>query len=658
VVFVRAFRPPVFASTGLDPSWQLALTEAHITGLQFGRDIAFTYGPLGYLAAGSVVPSAFNEMLLFSIAVTAACALLATDYVARATSLATKSAFFAALMLAITGTWIVDLILLVFMLTWASVRVKETASSSLPALCIGLTSGAATLIKFNLGVAAAIGGLCVFGLPLLARVAEPERSRRGLTFVAFIVGLLCASSGLFGAHEYGQFSTILLVSGAVIAVLLFDRATRRRTPLLVVLALGCTLALSFDPSYRQFVAHSLQIAAGYSGAMVVEGPRWQLPLALCVLTILGLILAGNLREVGIPATFALAFAAFLEYKEGFVRQDAHVIFPFWTAFAIAAILIARSATPRLLRINCVSAVLLLAAWAVVARSEGQAVPIGTAYNPTTTYDDIQRLRHAYVAKEDLQRILDAGLVADRLPELIRKEIASDSADSQPWETGIVFANQLTWDPSPVFQSYSAYTSGLDRLDADHLVRSGARYVVFEWGGIDDRYALWDQPLNSRALLCNYVVANENSPVFTTSTLPETTLLERGESRCGAPQTSFELMKWNQPIRLPSGNGLLFAKIDVRLSLVGQVVKLAYRLPLARVRVTDTHARVTDYRLLSDTIEDGILVDPMPASLAEFDGLLESGEASQISSIELLANKPFLFQSEIPVQFERVPYGLP
>jgi len=263
-----------------------------------------------------------------------------------------------------------------------------------------------------------------------------------------------------------------------------------------------------------------------------------------------------------------------------------------------------------------------------------------------------------VAKGDLQRIFDAGLVADRLPERVREEISYDSADAQPWETGIVFANRLTWDPSPVFQSYAAYTSGLDRLDADHLVRSGARYVVFQWGGIDNRYALWDQPLNSRALLCNYVVADESSPVFTTPTLSETTLLKRGESRCGSPRTTFGHMKWNQPIQLPPGNGLLFAKINVRLSVVGQVVKLAYRLPLAGVRVTDSHARIADYRLLSDTIEDGILIDPMPASLAEFDGLLESGEASQIRSIELVTNKAFLFRSDIPVQFERVAYGLP
>jgi hypothetical protein len=656
VVFVRAFRPPAFPSTGLDPSWQLALTEAHLAGLRFGREIVFTFGPLGYLAAGAAVPSAYSKMFAFSIGLAAICALLAVDYIATGRNLATKFAFLLALMLTITGTETVDLILLVFMLMWASVRVKSTAFSILPALFIGLMSGAATLFKFNLGVAAAVGGLCVFGLPLLARATERDKPKRGLTFVAFVVGLFVASSGPISTFDYGWPVAAILATGAMTSVVLLERVTRRR--LLLIVALGCTIALLCAPSYREFVAHSLQIASGYSGAMVVEGARWQLPLALCALAIVGLILVGNVGEVGVPASFALAFAAFMEYKEGFVRQDGHVIFPFWTAFAIAAILVARSGSPRLLRINCISAVLLLAAWAVVARDEGQAIAIATVYAPATTFEDVKKLRHAWEPRDELQGSLDAGLLPDQLPARVRREISNNSADAQPWETGIVFANNLAWDPSPVFQSYSAYTSGLDRLDADHLIRSGAHYIVFQWGGIDDRYALWDQPFNSRTLLCNYVVADETSPVFTTQNLTQTSLLKRGFSRCGSPQTWSEHMKWNQQMQLPRGSGLLFAAIDVRLSPIGQVVKLAYRLPITRVRVVDADGQVAAYRMLVDTIQDGILIDPLPTNLVEFDGLVQSGKAPQIKSIELVTDKAFLFESDIPVRFERVPYGLP
>src|SRR5579871_4375598 len=37
------------SGTGLDASWRLGLNLAHSQGLVAGRDIIFTYGPLGYL---------------------------------------------------------------------------------------------------------------------------------------------------------------------------------------------------------------------------------------------------------------------------------------------------------------------------------------------------------------------------------------------------------------------------------------------------------------------------------------------------------------------------------------------------------------------------------------------------------------------------------
>jgi hypothetical protein len=42
---------PIFfaPSTGLDPSWRISLNMAIDKGLIFGKDIVFTYGPLGYL---------------------------------------------------------------------------------------------------------------------------------------------------------------------------------------------------------------------------------------------------------------------------------------------------------------------------------------------------------------------------------------------------------------------------------------------------------------------------------------------------------------------------------------------------------------------------------------------------------------------------------
>ena len=39
------------AGAGLDPSWVIGLHLAADKGMIFGRDLVFTYGPLGYLSA-------------------------------------------------------------------------------------------------------------------------------------------------------------------------------------------------------------------------------------------------------------------------------------------------------------------------------------------------------------------------------------------------------------------------------------------------------------------------------------------------------------------------------------------------------------------------------------------------------------------------------
>jgi hypothetical protein len=54
---------------GLDPSWAYAISRAAADGLIFGKDIIFTYGPLGYLVAGATLKQNFFVILAFRILV-------------------------------------------------------------------------------------------------------------------------------------------------------------------------------------------------------------------------------------------------------------------------------------------------------------------------------------------------------------------------------------------------------------------------------------------------------------------------------------------------------------------------------------------------------------------------------------------------------------
>src|SRR4051794_13965709 len=59
--------PHLSLTTGLDPSWNAVLVYAHEQGLQFGKEIAFTYGPLGFLSIECFSPHTAFVRILFEV---------------------------------------------------------------------------------------------------------------------------------------------------------------------------------------------------------------------------------------------------------------------------------------------------------------------------------------------------------------------------------------------------------------------------------------------------------------------------------------------------------------------------------------------------------------------------------------------------------------
>src|ERR1700685_2768966 len=68
-VALSCFRFPYATFTqSLDSSWTAVLVYAGEKGLQFGRDIVFTYGPLGFFCIHYYSPHAAVARILFEIA--------------------------------------------------------------------------------------------------------------------------------------------------------------------------------------------------------------------------------------------------------------------------------------------------------------------------------------------------------------------------------------------------------------------------------------------------------------------------------------------------------------------------------------------------------------------------------------------------------------
>jgi len=656
LVFLCAFHPPWDAAVGLDQSWQIGLTEAHLHALQFGTDIVFTYGPLGYLIMGAANQETYTAMLACSIAIALLCAGLVLSSAARSSSIAGELIFASTLMIVFAASR--GQLLYVIVAAWTLGAFRDKKPAPLAALALGLFSGISSLAKFEFALAAGAGGFLLFAV----RVVSARRSGAGtqghlVEFLSFLAGFLGAYGFAFAGLDYGTpvslaLAAILLLSATLVR---WVRSIDGRVGGSIALASALLLALS--PSCRAFTIASLQISSGYSSALSAEGDPVLVVLALCCAVLLGLLIVANLRAVTLPVAIALAVAIFVSFKEGFVREDSHVIGFFLITVLVAGAVARFSAGRRLFAINLTCVLPLLLALNVVAQRFGYPDLAATPFSVATLSDDASGVARAIsVQPGDVARTFAYNLAPDRLPAGARLEIGTQTAEALPSETSAVAANDLRWDPEPVFQAYQVDTAALDDLNASHLEQRGAARILYAWDTIDGRYPFWDQPAAYEALLCRYRVDDAVSSPVSTQGGMEMLLLSRTLPRCGRPRAGAARdYAWDQeiPIGRPAA-GLTFATVSIRYSPVGLLMKTFFRIP--PVYVTAEGAGDVTYRFLAETAGDGVLVSPFPQTLLDVKHILQrTGQSPAIRSFSIHSEAPYLYEPEVTVRFEAVPY---
>jgi hypothetical protein len=165
----------------------------------------------------------------------------------------------------------------------------------------------------------------------------------------------------------------------------------------------------------------------------------------------------------------------------------------------------------------------------------------------------------------------------------------DPSHIDPFDTGLVWAYDLPWRPLPVFQSYSAYTSGLDQRNADALSDPGGPAAVLRHdpGAVDGRNPDWESPAAMRALLCHFALRSGDAQWQT---------LERTAPRCGRERplgrTTVALGRPAPVPAPPDGQSMVLARIDgIGVGGLETLRALAYR-ALTRHAVLDGSRRPT------------------------------------------------------------------
>ncbi len=558
--------------TGLDPSYAFGLSEAAARGLVHGRDIVYTFGPLGTVllptaqSAGTTWPVRLALYALFAAALARALGR---------TSPKRGLVFAGLLLVAHLAGLRVEYQLLFTLALLVAPEAGRPNRIPLAAVAGGLLVPLFGLIKVSLGVCA----LALFGAWLIALAARrPPYAWR----------TVAAGLGALGA-------------GTALAIPLAFEAPRWALAWLGVqadLASGYSVAMSLKGS-------GLEVAADLFGLAAVVA-LW--------------IFAWRTRSALAPLWGVMLPVLMLSFRHALVRQGGHgSIFP---SFLLAVLALGVLLAERSDEVQPILAAWLAALVVALPAAISFAGPAeNSRYELALGVRGLENLRAAFQPAQTRHRLAAIerkALASSRLPEAFVAPIraAGTSVDALPLELSLIAANDLHWVPTPTLQLYLAYSPRLDRWNAAHF-RSGrgADLLLVESRAIDRRLMVWDTPDTWRAIVERYELdprrPRPGSIVLRKRARPAAFHLEKAGER------TFSL---NEPLDVPRGPGWLLAELHIEPSPLGRIAAAVWRVPPLFAETTYADGAKKTWRLVPSTASGGLLLAPAARHAAELAAL--------------------------------------
>lgn len=419
-----SFPPPISASaTGLDQSWQWYLNHVAFTGA-FGRDVVFTYGPLGFL-------------LMPQIHLSNALAALAANL------------FF-------LGSWSFCLLSLF--------RIGEGGRKAAWLLLVTMF-----FPQNNMEWRwVALATLSV-AVPLVRTLLKSRPN-------VFVDAALAALGGIaLAIASLMKFSSLVTIAGTqvftlgVTAFLLRGR-TRLMPPIAWFVSFAavfsCLSALSFDSvgTFVTWAKGSLAIADGYNKYFISAKSVTQLLLMPALLCVGGALLFLRTRSTRAKLALLLAFSPliFCTLKYGWTRQGPEAFCYLFCMMLSVATALSPNIAPRVFYFTS----------AIVALSVALLVPRLVIGSRTCDFafgvypSGVVRTLTLGHSAEQARIKTEKNVAETRLPLKWLSRIKGKRVQFMPFDFSPAFGNDdFTMHPVPVLQLYSAYLPELDQMCA-------------------------------------------------------------------------------------------------------------------------------------------------------------------------------------------------
>ncbi len=575
------------ADGGLDASWQVMLLHAHAQGLQFGRDIIFTWGPWGFLCSRTHFGS-----------------------VAALPVLAWQGA----------GQF-----LIAFALVWLT----------RPLVAWRRFAYVAAVVAFHW----LFQDTAYFVLIALITLSALMRPGAGpLRLVAWTLAL-----GFLGQIK---FTYLVIGSGAVLAsaACWALRGSWRRAwalgggYLFGILAAWAAAGQDLD-NLVPYIRRSLEISSGYGDAMAFDESwpvfLWGSGLALACLAFAWRVWrTAEDRPFALGACAYLAFSFFVMWKESFIRADlvplgGHVLGLF------SYVLILAPAAPGLVfpgrRWHWFDGAVVLCLVAVASFDPGFY-----RQGPRVCWEILQAnagsLRRLGTLPQEWEQANAAAAEEASLPG-IQKAVGSGTVDVYNYSVGTALLNGLALSARPVFQSYSAYTPGLEGCNLRFYQSDRAPdFLLWREERVDGRYPGQDDAMLLAALPGHFEPLFQEGGYWLfrrTSRLP-----------AAAPEQRLILSRTvglSEEIALPAHPAhAIWLRADAVENALGRVRGFAYKPALISLATRDDQGRRRTWRLLPRVARAGFILVPTLADGGDMALLMKGQSGPQVTSFHFEA----------------------
>lgn len=580
-------RRPWVNGAGVDASWYLALNLIHEQGLVFGRHVAYTMGPLAYLftpepelapASQVLLLRSFNWLLLLSAAVAALRRFGPPQGAAVAAILATQALLDRSPADVWQAGYTAALLALAWTDAWAPFQLTIAA----------IAAGLSMLLKANEGLAA-------FALYYALCLSALWRHRPGRLQAAFFLVLPPA------------------------AVLLWFGLAERDL-------------LAVFPYLRNF----FETTRGYSEAMSIDGPLWQLGLTLLFGALILSVpaIGGTWSWLRSPAFLCFLLSAFVGFKHAMVRQDGHADLALQKLALAGLFLLAACTAPHVRQILLLMLLFGSAfTWVYVEQEQPWLVRIAISrLSPSGVLGAVRTLKDWSREYHGLQAHSNNARAHLRLPAPFHQRIGGGSVDAFPHCVDVIRANGWHYRPRPTIESSGAYSPALDHLNAAHFSSGRAPdFVLFVWEAIDGRHPLLQDAATLEALKTRYSPALASERALLLERRPQPLPVELTPAGEAA-------VTWDQPILppQPAPGEFIYFTADVQPSPYGALRTFLLRAAPVHLRLWRKSGQERYFRVVRRLLAVPVQLSPLPESLQQFAAMLQNPAGYQDDPVHAIA----------------------